>query len=288
VVAALALTWFMGDRLLGVICDSLVMRSHFRFARVYGSEEAAYAIVLGDSRGVNTFHAPTLSKVIGKHVFSLAYNGCSADVSAALLADWCQHHPAPKVVVIEVTSTLRDASVLKSLKMFIGRSRRLSAALGHEYPAIRRACDLSHLYRFNSEMFLRTLFYVRASDQDWINRYRISSALVEESEREGAGEVMLGEAQPNAVEGLRQIKALCSGKGIALRFVIGPYMPLYRNRIADLDKLRDNLERSVGVKIYDYSHAVTDVACFADNVHMNIKGSDELTRRLLRDGVFLE
>lgn len=280
------LAWFLGDRVLAYVCDRLVMSSQLRFAKVYGEAEPAAVVILGDSRAVNTFHAPTLSRALQEPVFSLAYNGCSADVSAVLFADWLERHPPPRVVVVEVTCALRDASLLKSLKMFAGRSERVRSAIQTDYPSIANACDCSHLYRFNSELFLRTLYYLRRSDQGWINHYQIAPGLIAESESATANAVRLGRPLPQAVDGLRRIEALCRERGVTARYVIGPYMPLFRDRIVDLDALREELEEAVGIKILDFSRAVTDVTHFADNVHMNFDGSEELATRLMDSGLF--
>jgi hypothetical protein len=287
IVVCVTVAWFVGDRFLGYALDRLLMCSQLRFAKVYGDVEPAAVLLLGDSRAVNTFHAPTLSEAMKARVYSLAYNGCSADVAAVLLADWLERHPAPRVVVVEVTCTLRDASLLKSLKLFAGRSERLRVALEAEYPFVGNACEASHLYRFNTELFLRAMYYLRQSDQGWINRYQIAPGLIQESQDQNASAVRLGRPRPAAVDGLRQIGILCAQKGITARYVIGPYMPLFRDRIIDLDAFRHELEQVLGIKIDDFSRAVPDVACFADNVHMNLDGSAELATRLIAEGVFI-
>src|SRR5438132_887929 len=68
-LAILAAVIIAGDHLLAIALGQVLVRSQFRFSRLYRGGNDADIIVLGDSRGVHSFYAPALEELTGLRVF---------------------------------------------------------------------------------------------------------------------------------------------------------------------------------------------------------------------------
>jgi hypothetical protein len=284
-VIVLSTVFLGGDRLISSLLDTVVLSSQFRFSLLYSGGHHYDILILGNSRGVNTFYAPAIQAVTGKTVLNLSYNGMSADVAEALFLDYLDRNSKPELVIIEITNLTHGIELLHDLKLYSNRSMRLSSLLMKNNPDLARWIATSHLYRLNSEMFLRALYYQTSSDQTWINRYQINPALLRSAENGPSESVR---ALPQNLAAMKRIVATAQMRGIGVRMVVGPYLPAYGKHLTNLQQWVREIEEEMGIdiRVWDYSDAITDVSTFADRMHLNYEGSRALLRLFIRDGIF--
>ncbi|MGH7670858.1 MAG: hypothetical protein ACRENQ_15335, partial [Gemmatimonadaceae bacterium] len=151
------------------------------------------------------------------------------------------------------------------------------------YPKIAAACRVSRLIAFNNELFLRSLYYFRSTDQDWINRNHIAAALLASVDTMHPVALAL---PPQNVAALVRAVNRARRDGIAVELVVTPFLPSYRAKLANFPQWKASLQESLGAPILDYSSAVSDDRDFADRLHLNFAGSRAFLDRLVADGVF--
>ncbi len=273
-----------GDRALAAGLHAAVMQSGNRFAVLYRGDAPGGVLILGNSRGVNTFHQPTLEGLVGPPVFNASYNGMSTELSEVVLYDYVERNPEPELVVIEVTGVGADDDQLRDFFPFATESERLRAYLSETLPArVATARRLFALYNYNGEMLYRSLA-AGGSDQGTINRYKISPALIAAADRQAPTQTRLRYGNAAA---LGRMVSFCQARGIPVRLVIGPYLPAFRAKLEGYDEWVDAVrEAAGGAPVWDYSEATDDVTAFADRVHLNYRGARLLAPRLVEDGLF--
>jgi hypothetical protein len=271
-----------GDRALAGFLDAQLLRSQFRFSVAARGGLPESLLVLGDSRGVNGLYAPELEKLTGMRVLNLAFNGMSTLVAEAVLRDYLERNAAPKALVLEVTNVQDTHLLLDGLMCYWRQNPALGALARERSPVNDRAVSAFHLYAYNGEIPMRALFYGQRSDQDWINRYRISPEVIEDARR--ADEFEFG-TRPENLEALRRMTALAHERGIALRLIVVPYLPEFVAHARNWDGWLQTIQTAAGGEhIWDYGHAVTDHAHFADRLHLNDVGGVPFAERLASDG----
>ena len=114
-----------GDHLLALALHQVLMRSQFRYSRLYRGGNDADVVIIGDSRGVHSFYAPALQQMTGLRVMNLSYNSLSPHVAEAVLLDYLDHNRAPRIVVIEATSAITSGAVASQLRTYAGFSPRI-------------------------------------------------------------------------------------------------------------------------------------------------------------------
>src|SRR5207342_1372025 len=95
-------------------------------------------------------------------------NGLSAKVAKALVEDYLDHQQQPKLIVIEAScvTTATGPGIVSDFKPFWNRSPRL-LNLAEQYAAtVARATQVTWLYRFNSELFLRSMYFLVRNKSD--------------------------------------------------------------------------------------------------------------------------
>lgn len=268
---ALLVLVFAGDRGLASALEHLTLSSQQRYSLVYRGGQKNDILVLGDSRGVNGFYSPVIQERTGLRALNLSYNGMSTECAEAVLLDYLDHNSAPFLVVLEITNLGVESNLLTELKLFGGRSARIESLVALRYPQTHLATRVFHLFRFNGEMLLRALNYLRKSDQDWINRYRISPAILEAAARAPERSAA---SLPHNLASLQRIVADLKRRNIEVRLVISPYLPAYLPRIRDLDEWALKVEQELGgsVRVRNDASQLSDVALFADRLHLNEAG----------------
>jgi hypothetical protein len=284
-VFVLVATLLAGDRILASFLDTVLLRSGLRFSVLYGGGQKCDILILGNSRGVNTFYAPAIQEATGMSTLNLSYNGMSADVAEALFLDYLDRNRKPQILIVEITNLTHRSELLNDLKLYAPHSERLMGLLRETNPGAVRWVTLSHLFRFNSEMFLRALYYQRGTDQNWINRYQINRALLNSTASDNSHELR---TFPENLAALKRIVSRAQALGIHVRMVVGPYLPAYGKSISNLNQWVEDVgkEMTGSTPVRDYSSAITDVSAFADRMHLNYEGSRALLKRLISDGVF--
>jgi lysophospholipase L1-like esterase len=280
---------FSADRFGSYALDLVVKQSGFRFSELYAGGNSAEIVILGNSRAVNAFYAPDLEKKLGRSVFHLGYNGMSTELCEAIIFDYLDHNKKPSLIILEVTNLGVSNDLIKDIKLYAGLSTRLRSLIQREDPQLNRACAFTHLDRYNSELFLRTLFYTGKSDQAWINSgnidpdFAINFVPSEEEQSQN-----LYPITGSNWKALQRLVVKCAAEGIELRLVASPYLPAFRNNLALYDSWVDTFHASLPEAdlFYDYTQSLTDSEYFADTLHINRKGSRALLDAMIQDGVF--
>jgi hypothetical protein len=287
VVAFLAVV-FVGDRVLGHLLDGVSLRSQMRLSRLYRGGESPEILVIGNSRGVHSFHAPSMQQALGKSVFNLSLNGISTEVAEALIGDYLDRNAPPRLLVIEVSNAHADHLSLSNLKLFYGHSPRLQKLFAREHPQAAIGLDLFHLYRFNCENFLRAAYFQKRSDQDWIFYSTVPHELLEQVKHAGPQPYSNEDFQAQNLPALKRMIAMAKEKNIAVRLVIAPFLTEYREQLSDWREFIDSLRNYAGsdLAIWDYSNSLSDPECFADRLHTNYYGAASFLHQLKRDGFF--
>ena len=274
-IATLVVVVMAGDRLMSWALARVLVRSQFRYSQLYRGGTNADILIMGDSRGVNSFYAPAIEELTGKKAFNLSYNSMSPVVAEALILDYLDRNQPPKMAIIEPTCVQVDGAVLTELRPFAVMSPRLMALYQQKHPDAARTEKIFHLLLLNAGFFVDALHYMRHSDQDWIMR----SSLPATSELEGKRIVPF---LPGNREAMQRIVKALRQRGVEVRFVIAPY---YAKGIENLPELAAGLSLDDHVRLATYDTVLSDPALFADHVHLNEQGSRVFLAMLQRDGV---
>ncbi|HEV7765227.1 MAG TPA: hypothetical protein VGQ76_09515 [Thermoanaerobaculia bacterium] len=272
-LVALVILVFAGDRIGAFLCSRVLTASQFRFSRVYRGGSNADILVIGDSRGVHSFYAPSIETLTGRPALNLSFNAMSMPIVEALLTDYLERNRAPRLVIIEVTCVVVDRGLVSELRTYAGLSHRLHAVYAREHPQAAAAGRVFHLLPYDSEFFLRALAYLRRSDQDWINRGVIPPELAANA-RGGWSP----RPYPENLVVLRRLVPMLRARGIDVKLVIAPYHPSVG---VDMGQILPGIDGPVS----NYANAIQESQYFADGVHMNADGSEVFLRMLQRDGV---
>ena len=268
-----------GDHALAWVLHKVLVRSQFRYSRLYRGGNHADVIVLGDSRGVHSFYAPAIEELTQLRVLNLSYNSMSPRIAEAVLLDYVEHNQPPRMVIIEVTSVIVSGALTTELRTYAGLSPRLAALYAEKHPVAAVAGRVFRLFPLNSEFYLEALHYMRQSDQDWIYRYSMSPAM-RALPREPWPLVPISEN----VDALDRMVRVLRQRGIEVRLVVAPYSPA--KVLVNMSEFLDLLTRRTRMPILNYGGAMDDPDCFADQIHLNERGSRAFLRILQRDGVF--
>ena len=215
---------------------------------------------------------------------NIAYNGLPLEMAAAMIADYYDLNVPPKILIIEATSLIHENSS-RDLYLFAALSHRLEKMLGRDLPGRLMREKILHLQTYNRETFMRVLYYLRSSDQNWISRYKITPEIVREAQN------MLPitwESRPENVAALKEIMKITDRSSTRLVLMVAPYLPGYVDKIQNFDAWLKNLRAIVSgqARVYDYSRALSDPDYFADRVHLNESGSRRLLDIMSDDGIF--
>lgn len=283
-VALVALV-FAGDRAFAHVGAVLLTSSELRFSVAARGALPPGVLVLGDSRAVNAFWPPELARVSGLPAFSLAYNGMSTRIAAALLSDYLAVNPAPRLVVLEVTSVQNKQDLLKALGCYWSSFPSLDELARELYPRNVAAAQVSHLFALNGETFLRALRFRDRSDQDGINRLRTTPEILAAASALGPVELS---AHADNLAALGRLVSLARAHGSQVRLVAAPYLPEFVAHVTDWPAWIGEIERAAGAgeRVWDYGHADGESAHFADRLHLNESGAVPFLEQLARDGFF--
>ncbi|MHC5861910.1 hypothetical protein [Nostoc sp.] len=284
-ILAFFLIVLLGDRLIAARIDQVVMTSQFRLSSLYRGGQNKELVVLGNSRGVNSIYAPDIEKNTGLSVINLSYNGMSMQLGEALFSDYLEHNSPPKLLILEITNLFSSDDLIKDLKIYIRSSNRIKALIETIEPQIAFGSNLSYLFSLNSEMLFRVIYYLNKSDQTWINRSQINPQLLISVKKM---QPLNLEIKNENIKALLNIIHVADQKGINIRLLVSPYLPVYADKIANLSQQIKTLQETVGEKqrIWNYSKGVGNLDGFADRLHMNYKGSTLLMKKLDEAGFF--
>jgi len=270
---------FAGDRLIGYFFQYQVKQSLFRYSRMYRGDAKADILIVGNSRGLN-FYQPYVEEATGAKTFSLCYYSMPCEIATVLTKDYIDKYPSVKTVLVEISIVeMSDDKLLPGFTTYIPYSERIDSVIKTKASQTWSAANVSHIFRFNNEVFQRALYYRNKLDDDWYFSKVISNRLIEEV---GLRSVEF-KAPDTHVQELKQLADYCRAKNINVRFVLGPFFPKYA--VKNIDLLVQHVEKATGCPVYNYSNAVHDYDAFTDYLHANLKGGKQVVDLMVKDGV---
>lgn len=273
-----------GDRLGGLFLHRKVMESQFRYSRLYSRNAWADILLLGNSRGL-MFYQPYLEEITGKSTCNLSYNGLPMDAAKCLTLDYLQlWHPDPsankRLLLLDITICDRENDeLLAGFLAYSDRSEQLDHLIRHKLPKVWWGGQVSHLFRYNNELFQRALYHQHRTDKDWLLDREISAALAKEVAKHSYDL----EIRPYLIQQLKETVTAAQADGMEVRLLIGPYFPGFQ--VKNLDSLKTAVENAIGLKVHDYRSALTESADFGDFMHPNKQGSIKYLALLKADGI---
>lgn len=284
IFAVLALT-FLLDRGVGGLMQKQAAGSQFRYARLYDDRAAADVLLVGNSRGL-IFYQPYIEEVTKSETFNISYNGMPIDLANVLVQDWFDRYQAPKKMIVDITMCDRlNDQLVGGFKLYTPYSERLSQLLKEKSPHHYNGSRFSHLFRFNSEIWQRNLFYQNKSDEDWLLDRIISDNMVEGStDLEDYTINYRPDSTDYVLNQLDEMVKYAQAKGAEVELVINPYFPAFADKIINIEELKTAVEAKTGLEVTDYSLAVQAKEGFGDYQHLNKKGAKEFIDKLLADG----
>lgn len=282
-ISALIILFLAGDRLSGLVLERLVRTSGFRYSRLYQKEAEAQILLVGNSRGL-TFFQPAIERLTGASTFNLSYNAMPMNLCRVLIADYYDRYPAPSHLLIDITLCDRyNEALMSGFNCYTPYSRRLEDSLYGIAPETVIGGKISHLYRYNSEVFQRALYYSgKDHDEDWLLDRVIQSDMAKNVATFPADSLQI---LPDMIAQLVETVNFARSKGTKVLLLINPYYPPFVQRLGNLDSYRSWIERKTGMLVHDYSTAIQGEAYFGDYQHLNKSGSEKYMELLWKDGL---
>ena len=275
---------FIGDRLGGDLLDRATMRTKFRYPQLYSGELPADIVVLGNSRALHMFHPPAIEQVTDLRTVSLSFNGLPTVAMPALWEDYLDQHEAPLQLILEVSCVGRadDDGSLERFTTLMAHSPRISQVLADHNLTEYWSSKLSHLYRYNSELMWRSLFFLGKSDQDWIMQGTATKPQLQRIMSQGIEPLIRSSGH---IDAFRSIISTANQHDVEVVLILAPYHPDYLPALEQLPEWYSWIQSELGLPIHDYRDAVTDDASFADHIHLNQGGAKQLASVLEQDGI---
>jgi len=297
--------FFAGDRLFGWVLKQLTEKSQFRYTRLYQGSAESDILLVGNSRGL-IFYQPYIEEITGSKTLNISYNGMPIDLAEVLVKDYLEKYPAPKQMILDVSMCDRlNKSLISGFNLYTPYSPRMYDLIHLNDTTGAVAGKIFHLYRYNSEIFQRSMFYLNKTDEDWLLDRVINDAMVAgitdykpDTIKLEMGKTVKGKKskipffkneEDRYVEGVMEHLAatvnFAKAKGVDVQLVINPYYPPYLDKLVNLDQLKAAAEKATGMKVHDYSRSVTDREGFGDYQHLNKAGSRIFLDKLKADGI---
>ena len=270
---------FAGDRLGGWGLKKITDSSQFRYARMYQNKAASDILLLGNSRGL-CFFQPQIEAITSKNTFNLSYNGLPMNVAKALVLDYFDHYPTPELLLIDVTLCDRaNQQLLSEFVLYAPYSKRLQELLQKEQPQHYHAAQWTHLFRYNNELFQRTLFYWNRNDEDWLLDRVISPTMQSNTAAQSYS------IDTFLVNELVALTEEAQKKEIKVHLLINPYYPPSLKTMKGLNEFERQIEAATGLEVHNYANALQEDSYFGDYQHLNKTGSRAYLELLFRDGL---
>ena len=226
------------------------------------------------------FHPPALASVSGQRVANISFNGMPARMMPAIVKDYLKHHQPPRKMFIEVSciGRVNEPGSLERFTVLMPRSADVNDVIEQSNSKIWWATQVSHLYRFNSELMWRSLLFWNRSDQDWIMNSVVSEQWLDSCSEDQIREFRFSSQDAVAIG---ELASIAESTGSEVELVLAPYLPSYKARTVSCDRWLREIESSLGRRVSDYSLAIEDTECFADPIHLNERGAALFAKMLL-------
>jgi hypothetical protein len=200
-----------------------------------------------------------------------------------LVQDYLDRYPAPKVLVLEVTTADRpNRELVASFLPYADHSERLNALIRSNNSDAWWGAQVSSLFRANNEVFQRALYYRNRPDTDWLIDRQIAPALAATAPLD----TFPISVQPALIEQLVEAAAYARQKGVRVELVISPYYPGMVRDWSNVTAVSQAMQHATGLPVRDYRQALSEPADFGDFMHPNKRGAQHYIDLLMRDGVF--
>ncbi len=282
-IFGLLLLAFVGDRLGGLLLKKGAEASEFRYSRLYADKAESEILLVGNSRGL-IFYQPYIEELTGKNTFNTSYNGMPVNLARVFVDDYLEKYPKPEKLILDVTMCDRfNDKLIAGFNFYTPYSDGLSELLATTQPTMYNGAKFSHLFRYNGEIFLRSLKYiVGGNDEDWLTDRVMNEFMIEQATSEPEYEIGF---QDSMLYDLVPLIQNAQQKGVDVQLVVNPYYPAFADKITNLNSMKSKIEKATGLTIRDYSKAVTDPKSFSDYQHLNKAGARTYIDLLLKDGV---
>jgi len=274
------ITLFSCDKIISNFMSTIVKKSNFRYSKLYTNRAQSDILIVGNSRSLGLF-VPYIQKQTNKKTFSLSYNSLTTELSLALLKDYYKKYNPPKLIIIEVSMRESKPKLNSTFKIYKQFSDNISNVIKKTNESTYFYDNIFNIYRYNTELFQRTLYYINKSDINWINNRKINKYKLAESiipEKYNYTQKLLND--------FKEIKTLCEAHGTKCVFLLMPYHPKYQMKYTNLNDYIYDLESTLNTKIYDYRNVLKNNNYFADFIHINKDGAKQITKILYNDNVF--
>lgn len=283
-VALILLASLLFNAILGLAAKSIVEHSGFRLSQAAHNGTRVHILIAGNSRGVNLMDA---SQATPKS-FNLSFNGLNTGAILALTKDFFQSGNSADVVVLEVSGLLVPGSSCE-LKTYWSVLSNLAKQGQVDCAFDWRIANLFPLTAFDSELFLRALYYWpgNRNDQNWANDYLMTAQACRHPPSAGLKAFSNPISPQDAADLRNQLQALkfwltARDPKIKIALVLAPFFP--SPAVAeDIGRIRNNADRVYGKGNYlDLTQSPpNECRQFSDELHVNRDGRAALRGRIL-------
>lgn len=275
--------FFAGQWFISISLDAIISKSSFRFSMLYfkSNKMDNEILCIGNSRGINSFYTPGINEKYAVKSFNLSYNGLKMALVKVFLDDYLDNHHYPKKVFIEVSNVFNSDSFtnFSEFNLYSSKSKKLNKAIKETSMNTHLISSIFPIYRYNSELLYRSIYYLDKPDQDWINRYTIS----EELNNEVLGMMPENfEINKSDLIILQKIVDKLKNDNIEVCLFVAPYLPNYLAKINNLSDQIKFMEKATGITVIDLSGLLTKPEYFADRIHTNEKGAILIADKLMK------
>lgn len=277
------LIFFVGQWIVVKVIDAVISKSSFRYSQLFSDSKLMdhKIICIGNSRGLNSFYTPYINKTYDVDSYNLSFNGLRMPMMEIFIDEYISKNNNLEHSFIEVTNII-DPDTMKrysAFNIYSNKSEIIKNKIIETDSKRYWTTKFLPLYRYNTEKLFRILYYVqKPTDQNWINRYRISSTL--EAEIESLEPQHFQVHQEDLVTLSRIIKKL-ENEGVNVVLFVAPYLPSYLYKISNLNDVMSEIETQTNKSIIDLSDFVLDTDFFADRVHTNERGAEIISDTLM-------
>ena len=282
-IISLLILAFAGDRVGAFILKKITDQSQFRYSRLYNGQAGCDILLAGSSRGL-IFYQPYMEEKTGLSTTNLSYNGMPMELAAPLIKDHIDKNGTPELLLLDIT--LLDARMYARLvtefNFYVPYSERLSGLLRDSFPNDYYAGKVTNLYRYNSEVFQRTLYYLNKSDEDWLLDRVISPSLQSDVVKQ---KTFNYDFNKKMLADLNNAVKYAQSKNVEVKLIVNPYYPAFAEKIGNLNELINAVEKTTELKVHNYANSIQEVEGFGDYQHLNKNGAKAFIDLLVEDGV---
>jgi len=273
---------FAGDRIGGYILGQLVDNSQFRYSRLYNGSAEADILMVGNSRGL-MFYQPYIEEITEKSTFNLSYNAMPMNLGQVFVEDYLELYPIPKKLLIEVTCIDRlNNPLISEMNTYSPYSERLDQLILDTLPTTGYGGRFANLYRYNSEVFYRSLNYINQSDENWLLDREINDYMIQQGKNLPAYTIDIPEG---LLESLKNTVKVAKENNLEVELIVAPYFKLFKDKITNMPQFIETVSTATGLPVRDYSDAIEDRKHFGDYQHVNKSGAKMFLDLLQKDGV---